>query len=153
MRRTPWITLVLLVGVACGGKAPAPDADTLAVRALLDRAADVSNAGDIAGWVELFADDAVYMPDNGPPITTRDGLERVAVMAFSRYRNNIRIEPDEIVLLGDWAFARTHVTGSAVPKGEGNPVVVDQNEVVLFRRQTDGSWGIARLIVNNSRAR
>lgn len=153
MRLRIAIVPLLLAGIACSGKAPTPDADTLAIRALLDRSADANNAGDVAGWVELFADDAVYMPDNSPPITTRDDLERVAVSGFGRYRNNIRIEPVEIVLLGDWAFAQAHVTGSAVPRGDGNPVVVDMKEIALFRRQPDGSWRIARLIANSNRTR
>jgi uncharacterized protein (TIGR02246 family) len=150
--RIPIVPL-LLAGLACAGEAPTPDADTLAIRALLERSADANNAGDIAGWVALFADDAVYMPDNSPPITTRNDLERVAVSGFGRYRNNIRIEPVEIVLLGDWAFAQAHVTGNAVPRGSGNPVVVDRKEIVLFRRQADGNWRIARLIGNSNRAR
>ena len=153
MSRNLWIALVLLATVACGRKAPPPDADTVAVRALLDRSADVENAGDIAGWVDLFAPDAVYMPDNSPPITTRDDLERVAVSSFSRYRHNVRLEPVEVLLLGDWAFARATVTGSAVPKGDGNPVVIDRNAVLLCRRQADGNWRIARLIENSNRAR
>ncbi|MBE0592162.1 MAG: DUF4440 domain-containing protein [Gemmatimonadales bacterium] len=73
--------------------------------------------------------------------------------SFGRYRHNIRIEPVEIVLLGDWAFAQAHVTGNAVPRGDGNPVVVDMKEIALFRRQADGSWKIARLIANSNRAR
>ena len=144
---------LLLAGIACAGEEPTPSADTLAIRALLERSADANNAGDVAGWVELFADDAVYMPDNSPPITTRDDLERVAVSGFGRYRNNIRIEPVEIVLLGDWAFAQVHVTGNAVPRGDGNPVVVDMKEIALFRRQADGTWKIARLIGNSNRSR
>jgi uncharacterized protein (TIGR02246 family) len=147
------IVLLLLTGLACAEKEPPPDADSLAIRALIERSTDVNNAGDIAGWVELFADDAVYMPDNSPPITTRDDLERIAVSSFGRYRHNIRIEPVEIVLLGDWAFAQAHVTGNAVPRGDGNPVVVDMKEIALFRRQADGSWKIARLIANSNRAR
>lgn len=147
------IVPLLLAALACAGEEPPPDADAVAIRALLDRTADATNAGDVAGWVELFADDAVYLPDNSPPVTSRNDLERVAVSAFGRYRNNIRIDPVEIVLLGEWAFAQAHVTGNAVPRGDGNPLVVDRKEIVLFRRQADGSWRIARLIGNSNRAR
>jgi len=153
MRLRLAIVPLLLAGLACAGEAPTPDADTLAIRALLDRSADATNAGDVAGWLELFAADAVYMPDNSPPVTTGNDLERIAVSAFGRYRNNIRIEPVEIVLLGDWAFAQVRVTGNAVPRGDGNPLVVDRKEIALFRRQPDGSWRIARLIGNSNRAR
>jgi uncharacterized protein (TIGR02246 family) len=147
--RTRTLLLPLLV-VACGGP-PAVDADLAAIQALIDRATYVNNAGDIEGWVSLFADDAVYLPEGRPPVTTRDGLEGVAVSQFSRYRPNIQITTDEIQVLGDWAFARTTVTGTLTPPRNANPIRVDGKELALYRRQPDGSWKIARLIANSSR--
>jgi len=140
-----------LLAIACGGGPPTLDADVAAIQALIDRATDVNNAGDIAGWVELFGDDMVYMRDGGPPITTRDALEGAAVSQFSRYRSNLQSSTDEIQIIGDWAFARTTVNGSLTPRGGGNPVRVDRKEMAIYRRQPDGTWKLARLIGNSSR--
>ena len=144
-------TLLLpLLVVACGGQ-PALDADVAAIEALIARATYVNNAGDIEGWVALFADDAVYLPEGRPPVTTREGLEGAAVSQFSRYRPNIQITADEIQVLGDWAFARTTVTGTLTPHRNANPIRVEGKEIALYRRQPDGGWKIARLIGNSSR--
>jgi uncharacterized protein (TIGR02246 family) len=142
--------LVAVSGLACGEAPPPLDADVAAIQTLIDRTADANNAGDIMGWVELFTDDAVYMPANGPAVTTRDGLESIAVSGFSRYRSNIEITPVEIEVFGDWAFARTAVTGSVVPRGDGNPIRIDMKQIALYRRQSNGRWKLARLIGNSN---
>lgn len=82
-----------------------------AVRMLIQRTEEANNAGDVQAWVDLFADDAVYMPPGAPSVTAREGLIQVAQAAFS-HRASIDIEPVEIQILGNWAFARTRVSGS-----------------------------------------
>jgi uncharacterized protein (TIGR02246 family) len=139
-----------LLAIACGGGKQDVDTDVAAIEAFIDHAVDVNNAGDIAGWVELFADDAVYMPDGKPPVQTREGLEGAAVSHFSRYRSNIQISADEIHVLGEWAFAQTTVSGT-LTRSNGNPIQVDGKELALFRRQPNGGWKLARLISNSNR--
>lgn len=147
--RTGALITPLLV-LACGG-GPTVDADVAAIQASIDEAARVNNAGDIEGWVALFAADAVYLPDGGPPVMTREGLEGAAVSQFSRYRPNLQVTTDEIRVLGDWAFARTTVTGTLTPQRNANPIRVERKELALYQRQPNGSWKIARLIGNSSR--
>ena len=151
MRLQSWTVIVSLLAIACGGGKQDLDADIAAIQAFINHANDINNAGDIAGWVELFADDMVYMPDGQPPITTREALEGAAVSHFSRYRPNIQISTDEIQVLGDWAFARTTVNGTLTPRGNANPIRVDRKEIAIYRRQPNGSWKLARLIGNSSR--
>ena len=151
MRRQGWIAVMPLLAIACGGTDPDMEADVAAIEAFIDHAVDVNNAGDITGWVELFAEDGMLLPDGQPPITTREALEGFAVSRFSRYRPNIQIVADEIQIIGDWAFSRTTVTGTLTPRGGGNPLRVDGKEMALYRRQPNGSWKLARLIANSSR--
>ncbi len=56
----------------------------------------------------------------------------------------------EIEVLGDWAFARTRVTGTLNPKDEGDPFPVDSKEIAIYRRQPDGAWKLWRLIGNSN---
>ena len=146
-----WILIVFICLIACGEEAPDAGADVTAIQVFLDNATTINNAGDIMGWVDLFADDVVYMPDGQPPITTREALEGAAVSHFSRYQPNIRITADEIEIVGDWAFARTTVTGTLTPHRNRNPLTIDRKEIAIFRRQADGRWKLARLIGNSSR--
>jgi uncharacterized protein (TIGR02246 family) len=145
-----WIVALVLAGLACGERAEPLGADDSAIRTLISTLQHVNNTGDITGWVELFADDFVLMPANGAAVTAREGLESTAVSSFSRYRYNITITPVEIVVLGEWAFARTDVTGSVVPIGDRDPIRVDAKELMILRHQPDGGWKVARLIGNSN---
>jgi len=120
------------------------------IREVVQRTQAMNNSGDIDGWVGLFEEGAVYMPPGQPAVTTREGLREIAKAGFTAWQSQIRITPDEIVPAGEWAFARSHVTGTATPVNGGAPVSVDLKQVVIYHRQSDGSWRIARLIINSN---
>ncbi|MDX1547243.1 MAG: SgcJ/EcaC family oxidoreductase [Rhodothermales bacterium] len=152
---TPRLLLLFaLLAAACAVEeappAEDPAADEAAIRALIDRTAALNNAADTTGWVALFEDGAVYMPPGSPSVTTRAGLEEAAAAGFGSYATDIRIVPDEVVVAGDWAFARSHVTGTATPRAGGDAVPVDVKQLVIYHRQADGAWKIARLITNSN---
>ena len=145
---------VLLCGVAssllsCASPADRP-ADPAPIQALMRTTAEMNNAGDVEGWVALFDEGAVYMPPGMPPVTTREGLRDVARAGFTSWRSEIEIVPEEIVVLGAWAFARDRVTGTATPRAGGESVSIDMKQIVIYRRQPDGRWMIARLIGNSN---
>jgi len=150
-RRWPAVLAVCAV-IGCEARPPEADtgADEAAIRALLEHATAVNNAGDAAAWAELFAPGAVFMPANAPEVTTPAGLEQLAAARFSSFDSDVVISPVEIVLLGDWAFSRTTVRGSLSPKAEGELVAVDLKEIAIYQRQPDGSWKVARLIGNSN---
>jgi uncharacterized protein (TIGR02246 family) len=138
--------------IGCEGRAPEADtsADEAAIRALLEHATAINNAGDAAAWADLFAPGAVFMPANAHEVTTRTGLEQLAAARFSSFDSDVVISPVEIVLLGDWAFSRTTVKGSVSSKSGGEPIAVDLKEIAIYQRQPDGSWKVARLIGNSN---
>lgn len=147
------LLVVLLVAACAVEETPSvedPAADEAALRALIDRTAALNNAADTTGWVALFEEGAVYMPPGSPAVTTRAGLEEAAAAGFGSYATEIRIVPDEIVVAGDWAFARSRVTGTATPRAGGEAVSVDVKQLVIYHRQADGAWKIARLITNSN---
>jgi len=115
----------------------------------------VSRAGNGAAWAALFADGGVYMPANGPEITTRAGLEEFAQLYLGRFWSQTTITPVEVEVFGDWGFARTSVKGTIQAKVGGDPVPdplqVDGKEIGIYRRQQDGAWKLWRLIGNSNR--
>ncbi len=145
-------TVVLVASLSpCAGRAQQGIADDeTAIRALIQKTQDANNAGDVEAWVSLFAEDAVYMPPGAPAVTTRKGLVEIAKAGF-RNRASITIEPLEIRVFGDWAFARSRVTGSVRLHDRDEVVPVDVKQLVIYSRGADGAWRIARLI-NNSNA-
>ncbi len=150
MTRRFWPVALVLTALGCGDGGETAITDDSSIRELISTLQHVNNTGDIMGWVDIFADDFVLMPANGAAVTTREGLESTAVSSFSRYRYNITITPIEIVVLDDWAFARTSVTGSVVPVGDRNPIRVDAKELMILRQRPDGGWRLARLIGNSN---
>jgi len=126
------------------------DADEAAIRDLIRRSELVNNSADTLGWVALFEPGAVYMPPGSPAATTEAELRAMAEAGFGGYQTDIHTEPLEIVILGDWSFARSAVTGIATSRTSGDAFPVDVKQLVVYHRQPDGSWKIARLMNNGN---
>lgn len=124
-------------------------ADQAAIRSVIERTAAANNAGDVEAWVELFESDAVYMPQDAPEAAGHAELVEVARAGFANAAD-IRIEPREIVVSGDWAFARNSVTGQVTLRDGHRVIPIDTKQLVVYHRQADGSWRIARMISNRN---
>ena len=124
-------------------------ADEARIRAMIQHTADLNNAADTLGWVALFEEGAVYMPP-GSAIDTEDGLRAAAALGFGGYQAAITIEPVEIVVLGEWAFVRSLVTGTVTPRSGGDAIPVDVKQLVIYHKQPDGTWKIARFMSNRN---
>jgi ketosteroid isomerase-like protein len=120
------------------------------IRELISTTESFNNAADTLGWAGLFAREFVYMPPGMNEVTIREDLIDVAATAFGEYRTQIQIIPREIVVSGDWAFARSQVTGSWESRADGSSGPIDMKQLVLYRKTSEG-WRIARLINNSNR--
>ena len=120
-----------------------------AIEALIERTEAANNAGDVDAWVSLFADDAVYLAPGTPEISGHAGLTEVARAGF-RHRAAIDIEPIEIEVGRDWAFARSRVSGTVTLAQSGDVVEVDNKQIVIYSRNAAGEWQIARMIQNGN---
>lgn len=145
----PLLLLIAVCLCSCSGRGDS-QSDIEAIRAVIEQTQTMNNEGNVEGWIALFDDGAVYMPPGQPSVTTREGLRAAARAGFTSWRTQVRITPDEIVPDGDWAFARNRVSGTATPIAGGPSVAIDGKQIVLYRRQPDGSWKIARLIANSN---
>ena len=125
------------------------DGAVRAIEGLIDAVEAANNAGDVERWVSYFTADAVYMAPGAPAVTTREGLIEVAEAGF-RHDAAIQIEPLEIRVCGDWAFARNEVTGSVTLEKSREVVAVDVKQIVVYSRDDDGIWKIARMISNSN---
>ena len=143
-------SLILMTAAALAPGGGASKADEELIRAVLSATEAANNEGDVDAWLALFAPEAVYMAPGAAEVRTTAGLRRVAEAGFSANATTVTIEPQEIVVCGDWAFARTRVTGSAVSRASGKVYPVDVKQIVVYQRQDDGAWLIARLISNSN---
>jgi uncharacterized protein (TIGR02246 family) len=110
--------------------------------------ADAFETGDIWKTIDYFTDDTVWTPNGGVAIVGKDAV-RAWATRFDGQTCKFRTTPEEVVVAGDWAFARfVGVMTLSSTTGE------EERESTCFqcfwtlRRQEDGSWKIAHWIWN-----
>jgi uncharacterized protein (TIGR02246 family) len=110
-------------------------------------------AGDTERYLTLITDDAVLMPPNGPAVSGKE-----AVGSWNRaMSSHVRIteyvsRDDEVVVAGDWAFRRATVDWTITPSAGGSPIRDTGKYIIIYRRQRDGSWKVARDIWSSNAA-
>lgn len=140
---------VLIVASVLPLPASAEDAvDEAAIMAVWDTYETARVAGDADGWLALWDEDGIQMPP-GTPARGKGVLVVGVPKAFAAMpASAMEIAPEEIVIMGDWAFSRGNYTAALT--SQGNAVNVDGKFMTIFRRQDDGSWKIYRDIFNSN---
>ncbi len=126
--------------------------DTAAITQQLNRYEKALNASDTDRVMALYADDAVFMPQNSPPSVGRRAIQDAYKGVFNAIKLNIRFQIDEIrVLSPNWAYARTRSTGTAKVLAGERPASPEANhELFLLHREADGQWRFARYIFSTT---
>ncbi len=141
-----------LIFLACG---PAPQetttigADVDAVNALLEQAVKAFNAGDVDAFMDCFADDAVWMLPNQPAITGKEAARTWYQDVFERTAFDVTPYTDDLMVAGEWAYARRTYKGEAVRRATGQHISRGSKRISILHRQTDGAWKIAHDIWNS----
>lgn len=139
-----------LLAACAPTRAPAStDADVTAIKALNEKWAAAQTAGNVEGILAPLAADFVLMPPNESAQTgipaARAWVEKLlAQVTFTSGTAAL----DEVIVSGDWAFARGTFSATSQPKSGGSPTTSATKYALLLRRQADGSWKIARDIWN-----
>ena len=123
--------------------------DAAAIQALVDEWTVAFNAGDVAGLVALYTDDAVRMPPNAPAYTGREAIEEAFSGLFEQFSGELTWPTEEIVVADGWAFHRGTYRAGLAPVA-GDDVIEESGKViVIFQQQPNGSWKVAREIWNS----
>ncbi len=144
-----FLGIAILSMIACTTKVNT-EADIEAVKNLTEEYDAAINSGDLDSWVSLYTDDAVRMPPNSPALVGKDAIRSVMQSSFEKYTFDIKETAEEVIVAGDWAFARGTYTYTITPKAGGEPIGDDSGKWMAFhKRQPDGSWKIYRNIFNS----
>lgn len=141
---------VLLLGIGGSTGLRADDAsDKAGIQSLWTTYASAAVSGDTETWLSLWDPAGVQMP---PGVPAR-GIDVVAANIADAWakrppRKSMNINPIDIEIAGDWAFARgdydvTSVIGGAEKKMEGK-------FLTILKRQDDGSFKIYRDCFNGN---
>jgi ketosteroid isomerase-like protein len=148
----------LLVTIAAaviqlGCNARSYEADIQALDELQSQVDSAIIAGNTERYIALITDDAVLMPPNGPAVSGKEAIRTWNQNMSRQFRiQAYNSSDDEIVVAGDWAFRRASVDWTVAATAGGDPIRDLGKYIIMYRRQHDGSWKVARDIWNSSTA-
>ena len=110
------------------------------------------NAGDATAMIDLLAEDAVIMAPDQPVQEGKAAcaafLTDVIASLFEQFDRRIAYVSAEVRVIGEYAFDRGSFAFSIAPRSGGDTSRETGKYLFLYSRAADGSWKIARAIVN-----
>lgn len=119
--------------------------DENAIRALIERWLQASRDGDLDTVLSLMTDDVLFLVPGRPPMDKAEfaRLSAPPPAGAPAPRIDGRSTIEEVEVVGDRAFVRTHLTVTVTPPGGAAPMV-REGRTMSFLRKEDGRWRIAR---------
>lgn len=118
-----------------------------AIEKLLFSYRDALNASDVNKVLPLYTNDGVFMPSNAPSAIGQEQIKGSYEFVFKTIQLNIEFFIDEIVVTGDYAFARTTSKGTTLIHANGETVAEENRELFVLQK-TNGQWKISRYMFN-----
>lgn len=158
MKHQTLIIVLLLLVAACqnntGNQSNISNQNTMeqttertAIEKVLFSYRDALNASDVNKVLPLYTNDGVFMPSNAPSAIGQEQVKAAYEFVFSQIQLNIQFYIDEIVVNGDYAFARTTSKGTTLVHAN-KQAVAEENRELFVLQKTNGQWKIARYMFN-----
>jgi|SRR2546430_4655732 len=126
--------------------------DVRQIEEILRRIEAAENAGDATAMIDLLAEDAVIMAPDQPVQEGKAAcaafLTDVIASLFEQFDRRIAYVSAEVRVIGEYAFDRGSFAFSIAPRSGGDTSRETGKYLFLYSRAADGSWKIARAIVN-----
>jgi uncharacterized protein (TIGR02246 family) len=144
------VVAILAVALIAGcSQAPAPPtdrrkADEAAITAAGVALAQAAEAKDIDKCMSFYVDDPVLFVPGAPAVVGRDALRKVWQQFFNVQA--LKLETSGLIIdvagSGDLAFERGSYS-NAITDAKGKTTTETGKLVLVWKKQTDGSWKIA----------
>ena len=121
--------------------------ETTTIEQLFFTYRDALNASDVSKILQLYTQEGVFMPSNAPTSVGHEQVKSAYEFVFNTIQLNIEFFIDEIVVNGDYAFARTTSKGTTLIHASGE-TVPEENRELFVLQQENGTWKIARYMFN-----
>ncbi|HEY0479702.1 MAG TPA: SgcJ/EcaC family oxidoreductase [Kofleriaceae bacterium] len=147
-----YLLSLAVVLTACGGTnegagtAPRTHADRTSIEAVLERYETALNTSDTNAAVGIYGDGAIFMPQGSSPAVGLGAIRQAYDQIFAAVGLHVTFTIDEVKLLGDTAWVRTHSIGEMVVRGAGIHVPGKNSELFIFEKQKSGEWRVARYL-------
>ena len=126
------------------------EADVEAIKSLIDKSSRVWNEGDYEGFMAIIDEEAMFLPPNAPPFGGIETIRSIYRTEFDSFDFNVTITTEEIHVCGDLAFSLDNWKGSMNPKDGSEPIVFENKNLVIYKRQVDGSWKTWRAMFSSN---
>jgi uncharacterized protein (TIGR02246 family) len=121
------------------------DADEVAIRAVMASYNDALNMGSTDAALALYVEDGVFMPPYSQSAVGKEAVREAYDKVFQELKFDVRFTVAEIVVMApDWAYVRTNSVGSTGHASTGKTTAEANQELFIFRKDSDVKWRIAR---------
>ncbi len=125
--------------------------DEAAIRQMFREWKEAVRTKDIPRLLSFITEDAVFMPPGQPLIRGKAQVEALYQLSFSKFIMEQEFQIEEIQIAGDWAFLWGIDSAKLTPTDGGPEIEAKGMGISILRRQSDGSWKLARGINNMTR--
>ncbi|MFB3090128.1 MAG: SgcJ/EcaC family oxidoreductase [Gammaproteobacteria bacterium] len=108
---------------------------------------DALNASDVSKVLPLYTEDGIFMPSGAPTSIGTEQVKAAYEFVFSNIQLSIEFYIDEIIVNGEYAFARTTSKGSTLIHATGETVPEENRELFVLQKE-NGYWKIDRYMFN-----
>ena len=126
------------------------EADVEAIKNLIDDCSKAWNEEDYEGFMAIIDEEAVFLPPNAPPFGGMETIRSIYRTEFDSFDFNVTITTEEIHVCGDLTFSLDNWKGSMNPKDGSEPIVFENKNLVIYKRQVDGSWKTWRAMFSSN---
>ena len=128
------------------------ETDVRQIDDILRRIEAAENTGNSTAMIDLLAEDAVIMAPDQPVQEGKAAcaafLTDVIASLFEQFDRRIAYVSAEVRVIGEYAFDRGSFAFTVAPRSGGDTSREIGKYLFLYSRAADGSWKIARAIVN-----
>lgn len=151
LSKAVFLLFVILVLFSCQPSVNQTDADVAAIQALIQAWVTAIETGDLAGYMALYTDDIVQLPDGAPVNKGKQALEDHCRSLLDQFTFEVTwpVEGTEEIIVSDgWAFHLSEFIEKLTPKAGGETIEMYGKIIEVCQKQPDGSWKFAREIWN-----
>ncbi len=141
------ILAALVLGACAASPVQAKKADEEKLVQAIYREIEMFEAGDADGLMALFAEDAVSLPQGGPPVEGKAAIAAGKGTFLDSFTVDFDFELVDYEIVGDYATRRGKWTQVVTPKDGGDPVTVPGKCMVGWKK-IDDEWKIVWEIFN-----
>jgi ketosteroid isomerase-like protein len=101
---------------------------------------------DVDRLISMVTDDVVGVFGNRRCASGKEELKAAFISGFGRFDIERRVVSAEVLIRDKWAFEIDEMEDKSTPVRGGTQIRAHLETIVVFERQLDASWKVARLV-------